>query len=199
MHFFGVFCQIHFEAKKHGLRGLPRSELPVAREVIRRDWPTADPAGRAADRAVLRLHAVSGGVLGHHGLHRHRPDQPQSGDRRCLPGALSPWPSGSRSLTEWTGLLADLRCIDRGVGLVRAEGRGRQRRALLDILDAFVVGAKYAIGVGAAAATVGIIIGIVTLTGVGFKLSSIITGAAGDLAALLRRVRAGQLCSTSRR
>ena len=23
MHFFGVFCQIHFEAKKHGLRGLP--------------------------------------------------------------------------------------------------------------------------------------------------------------------------------
>src|SRR5260370_41735855 len=43
MHFFGVFCQIHFEAKKHGLRGLPRSELPVAREVIARDWPTAMP------------------------------------------------------------------------------------------------------------------------------------------------------------
>ena len=49
---------------------------------------------------------------------------------------------------------------------------------LIDILDAFVVGAKYAISVGAAAATVGIIIGIVTLTGVGFKLSTIITGAA---------------------
>src|SRR5436305_965884 len=43
MHFFGVFCQIHFEAKKHGLRGLPRAELPVARQVIRRDWPTAMP------------------------------------------------------------------------------------------------------------------------------------------------------------
>src|ERR1044071_3398337 len=43
MHFFGVFCQIHFEAKKYGLRGLPRSELPVAREVVRRDWPTAMP------------------------------------------------------------------------------------------------------------------------------------------------------------
>ena len=43
MHFFGVFCQIHFEAKKYGLRGLPRSELPIAREVIRRDWPTAMP------------------------------------------------------------------------------------------------------------------------------------------------------------
>ena len=54
-----------------------------------------------------------------------------------------------------------------------------------DILDAFVVGAKYAISVGAAAATVGIIIGIVTLTGVGFKLSTIITGAAADFASLL--------------
>ena len=48
-----------------------------------------------------------------------------------------------------------------------------------------MVGAKYAISVGAAAATVGIIIGIVTLTGVGFKLSTIITGTAGDLAGLL--------------
>jgi TRAP-type uncharacterized transport system fused permease subunit len=54
----------------------------------------------------------------------------------------------------------------------------------IEVLDAFVVGAKYAISVGAAAATVGIIIGIVTLTGVGFKLSTIITGAAADLAAL---------------
>src|SRR4030095_5431899 len=43
MHFFGVFCQIHFEAKKHGLRGLAPSELPVAPEGIRRHWPTAMP------------------------------------------------------------------------------------------------------------------------------------------------------------
>src|SRR3954452_22571059 len=43
MHFFGVFCQVHFEAKKLGMRGLTAAELPVAREVIRRDWPTAIP------------------------------------------------------------------------------------------------------------------------------------------------------------
>jgi TRAP-type uncharacterized transport system fused permease subunit len=58
-----------------------------------------------------------------------------------------------------------------------------------ELLDAFVVGAKYAISVGAAAATVGIIIGIVTLTGVGFKLSTIITGAAGDLANLVGSIQ----------
>jgi TRAP-type uncharacterized transport system fused permease subunit len=46
------------------------------------------------------------------------------------------------------------------------------------------MGAKYAISVGAAAACVGIIVGIVTLTGVGFKLADIVTNAAAQLAAL---------------
>ena len=44
---------------------------------------------------------------------------------------------------------------------------------LVEILDSFVMGAKYAISVGAAAACVGIIVGVVTLTGVGFKLSDV--------------------------
>jgi TRAP-type uncharacterized transport system fused permease subunit len=44
------------------------------------------------------------------------------------------------------------------------------------------MGAKYAIGVGAAAATVGIIVGVVTLTGVGFKISYIVTSMAASMA-----------------
>src|SRR5690349_18139596 len=72
-----------------------------------------------------------------------------------------------------------------GCGAVSAwyvlkDNGGRER--LLDVLDAFVTGAKYAISVGAAAAAVGIVVGVVTLTGIGFKLSAIITGAAADLA-----------------
>src|SRR4051812_24519660 len=43
MHFFGVFCQVHFEAKKLGMRGLTPAEMPKAAEVIRRDWPTSIP------------------------------------------------------------------------------------------------------------------------------------------------------------
>ena len=43
-------------------------------------------------------------------------------------------------------------------------------------------GAKYALAVGAAAATVGIV-GVVTLTGVGFKISFIVTSTAADMAA----------------
>ena len=44
MHFFGVFCQVHFEAKKLGMRGhdRPRRCRSCARS-LRRDWPTPIP------------------------------------------------------------------------------------------------------------------------------------------------------------
>jgi TRAP transporter 4TM/12TM fusion protein len=60
---------------------------------------------------------------------------------------------------------------------------GRIDNAVL--LEAFETGAKYALAVGAAAATVGIVIGVVTLTGVGFKISFIITGWAQMISAFL--------------
>jgi TRAP-type uncharacterized transport system fused permease subunit len=60
---------------------------------------------------------------------------------------------------------------------------GRIDNAVL--LEAFETGAKYALAVGAAAATVGIVIGVVTLTGVGFKISFIITGWAQAIAAFM--------------
>jgi TRAP-type uncharacterized transport system fused permease subunit len=58
----------------------------------------------------------------------------------------------------------------------------RGRIGLGSLVEAFETGAKYALAVGAAAASVGIVIGVVTLTGVGFKLSTIITGAAQAVA-----------------
>jgi TRAP-type uncharacterized transport system fused permease subunit len=58
----------------------------------------------------------------------------------------------------------------------------QSRIATPDLVEAFETGAKYALAVGAAAASVGLVIGVVTLTGVGFKLSTIITGAAQSVA-----------------
>ena len=57
-----------------------------------------------------------------------------------------------------------------------------QRLRLRDLYEAFETGAKYALAVGAAAGTVGIVIGVVTLTGVGFKISYIVISAAQSLA-----------------
>ena len=43
MHFFGVFWQVHFEAKRTGLRGLSADELPSVKESFRKRWPTLIP------------------------------------------------------------------------------------------------------------------------------------------------------------
>jgi TRAP transporter 4TM/12TM fusion protein len=57
-----------------------------------------------------------------------------------------------------------------------------QRLTVYDAIDSFQLGAKYALAVGAAAAAVGIIVGVVTLSGVAFKISFIVTTFASDLA-----------------
>jgi TRAP transporter 4TM/12TM fusion protein len=180
MHFFGVFCQVHFEAKKLGMRGMPAADLPVVREVIKRDWPTSIPlfillivlfsgftpylaafwgiTACIVIRLTNRNAAVSVALL------------------VAVAGAV--WLG---ILTEWIGLLPIFFAALAASAHSMWKSNDSAAR-LHDVLDAFVTGAKYAIGVGAAAATVGIIVGVVTLTGVGFKLADIVTNSAAYLA-----------------
>jgi TRAP transporter 4TM/12TM fusion protein len=180
LHFFGVFCQVHFEAKKLGMRGLTASELPRIGEVVRRDWPTSIPL------LVLLLVLFSGftpylaafwGITACIliGLSNRQPVVALA----MLAAVASAEALGQLSQWQGTGVIL-VGCGAVSAWYVLKDNGGRER--LLDVLDAFVTGAKYAISVGAAAAAVGIIVGVVTLTGIGFKLSAIITGAAADLA-----------------
>jgi len=59
------------------------------------------------------------------------------------------------------------------------------RMTLRELWDAFETGAKYALAVGVAAAAVGIVVGVITLTGAPFRLSFMVTQAAGNLAATI--------------
>ena len=43
MHFFGVFMQVHFEAKRYGLRGLTQDEMPRLKQSLHQRWPTLIP------------------------------------------------------------------------------------------------------------------------------------------------------------
>ncbi len=58
----------------------------------------------------------------------------------------------------------------------------RNRLTIADLFDCFKMGAKYALAVGASAAAVGIIVGVVSLTGMGFKVSFMVTSASQQLA-----------------
>ncbi|MEM6971191.1 MAG: TRAP transporter permease [Pseudomonadota bacterium] len=70
-------------------------------------------------------------------------------------------------------------CI--AVGLLNPMHRVSPR----DMLDAFQLGAKYALVVGAAAAAVGIVVGVVTISGAGFRVSFVVTSAAAQLGGVI--------------
>ena len=61
----------------------------------------------------------------------------------------------------------------------------RHRLTVRDLLDAFYMGSKYALAVGAAGAAVGIVVGVITLTGVTFRLGFMVTQGALETAELL--------------
>lgn len=192
MHFFGVFMQVHFEAKRYGLRGLTDEEMPKLRESFVQRWPTLIPL-------VLLITILVSGRTPYLAAF--------TGITSCMIVGLTTTVWGNRS-TNWLllvvlhVLLALVAFVDwgsdgetiklgflaLGVALIWAGQKwlgviGRIDNAVL--LEAFETGAKYALAVGAAAATVGIVIGVVTLTGVGFKISFIITGWAQMIAAFL--------------
>ena len=174
MHFFGVLMQVHFEAKRSGMRGLTDAEIPKLREVFARDWPTIAPLFALITilfTGYTPYLAAFWGITGCMliGLTRHRA---ASGVGLILaigiaaPTEILRIPGVNLALT-----LAAFAVMAHGV-LTRSE---EGRRRVNEMVDAFILGAKYAIGVGAAAATVGVIVGVVTLTGVGFKISWIVT------------------------
>jgi TRAP transporter 4TM/12TM fusion protein len=183
MHFFGVFMQVHFEAKRFGLRGLTEDEMPKLRESCRARWPTLIPlvlliailvSGRTpylaaftgiSSCAIVGLTTRTEGNTARHwglllGLHA-----------ALLVLVFGGIQSEGVKLALFGAALVTAVVLTR---LLKVHGR----IGAPALVEAFSTGAKYALAVGAAAATVGIVIGVVTLTGVGFKLSTIITGAA---------------------
>jgi TRAP transporter 4TM/12TM fusion protein len=137
MHFFGVLMQVHFEAKRNGLRGLRPDEMPDVAAALKRDWPTIIP--------LIALIWI-------------------------LLAGYTPY------LAAFWGITL---CI--AVGLLNP----RRRMTIMEVFEGLRDGAKYALAVGAAAATVGIVVGVVTLTGVGFKVSFIVTSTAANISAFL--------------
>lgn len=192
MHFFGVFMQVHFEAKRYGLRGLSEEEMPRLRESLQMRWPTLIPL------ALLISSLVSG---------RTPYLAAFVGISSCAIVGMSTRVSGNQ-LKNWALLLVMhvilmtiafsdfgnenstikmvlfvVTVLTGAAAYIWGGVRGRIEPHVL--VEALETGAKYALAVGAAAATVGIVIGVVTLTGVGFKISYIITQAAQSISAVM--------------
>ncbi len=126
LYFTGVMLCVHFEARKEGLRGIPRNQLPRISKVLREKGHLAIPL-----MAIIWM-LVSG--------------------KTPMRAAL--WAIG---LTIAASML-----------------RSSTRISWRDIVQGLEDGARAALGVIIACATAGIIIGVVTKTGLGLKLGSVL-------------------------
>ncbi len=131
LYFFSVFCMIHFEASKLGLKGL-QSDLPPWRTVLKNDWYFAIPL------VLMTILMIMG----------------------RSPGFAAFW--------------STLSCI--AISWVKKE----TRMGFREIWDAILIGARNTLIIGATVGVIGIIVGVISLTGMGLKFSDIIITMAGD-------------------
>ena len=131
LYFTGIMIGVHLEAKKNGLKGIPRDQLPKIGRVILEKGHLALPL-----LAIIYL-LISG----------------------------------------YTPMRAALWAI--ALTIIASMVRSSTRMSFKDIIKGLAEGARSALGVIIACATAGIIIGVVTKTGLGLKLGSVLIDLAG--------------------
>ncbi|HXF81619.1 MAG TPA: TRAP transporter permease [bacterium] len=135
-YFLAVGLMIHFEAKRRGLRGLPRAQLPHLRGIL---W--------SRGYLVVPLVFVVGFLL-----------------EGFTPMTAAFWGIVTAAAVH------SITIVKEGWGSPLGLLAARYAR---DIWETLVYGARNAIAVATACAVVGIIIGVVTLTGIGLKFVSL--------------------------
>ena len=146
MYYLTVLCFVHFEAQKQGLAGQPRENLPKALTVLRNGLHFIIPVGILVYVLVANYSPMMAGFV-------------------AVVSTLA------TSLAAETGQwffrrAAYARQRPSGVQFVAHQTR--------QILNALEKGARNAVMVSVACAAAGIIVGMVTLTGMGLKFSSLV-------------------------
>lgn len=131
LYYTGIWLSVHYEAKKYGLKGTPREELPKFGPLLREKGHLALPL-------IVIVYLL---------------------------------------VTGYTPMRAALYAI--GLTIVCACLQKNTRITFKQFVEGLIVGAQSVLGVLIACASAGIIIGVVTKTGVGLKLATALLDLAG--------------------
>jgi TRAP transporter 4TM/12TM fusion protein len=181
MHYIGVMSIVHFTAKRLGLKGYARDMLPNLGTVWKEGWPTSLPllallvvlfSGYTPNMAAF-MGILLCVVVGFTSLAR-----PLTLIVPVGTAAFVVMKYIDNVFTLWLTVVL-LVCIV--VGVLQRRERQQFRR----LFDSFHVGVQYALAVGAAAAAVGIVVGVINTTGVAFRLGFMVTNGARDMAEVI--------------
>jgi TRAP transporter 4TM/12TM fusion protein len=184
MHYIGVLSIVHFTAKRLGLKAYSGDELPLLGKVWREGWFTIIPliallvilfSGYSPNMAAF-MGLMLCIVVGFSG-----PERPLS---LAIPLGLLAFIFWKASPASGEGFSPMLAGVLAGLTLVGALTRNNLQ-SFRQLFDSFHLGVQYALAVGAAASAVGIVVGVINTTGVGFRLGFMVTGGAADMAAAL--------------
>jgi TRAP transporter 4TM/12TM fusion protein len=131
LYFAGIFIEVHFEAKRCGLRGMPWDQIPKV-------WDVLKERGHLFVPLIAIIYILTEGFT----------------------------PSRAALVGLGLSVLA---------GMIKKE----TRMSVPEIFNALEAGARGAVGVAIACATAGIIVGVVTLTGLGLKMANGLIDMAG--------------------
>ncbi|MDD4074599.1 MAG: TRAP transporter permease [Eubacteriales bacterium] len=179
LYFSGILISVHHEAKKIGLRGMPPEEIPHLGAIVKeRSYLMLALALMIymLSSRVTPSYAALGAILT--ALMscslRWWSLVPIAGMVACMNLDLN-----FTQYAPWVILLWLLMCplVNRKRGVRVADKLGFDP---MDILDALKVGARSALSVAVACAMAGIIVGTVTLTGLGLKMANGLASLAGN-------------------
>lgn len=178
LHYVGVLSVVHLMARRINLEGMSKDMLPRFAAVWREGWAHIVPLVAllyvlfsgytpfmAAFCGISLLLVVS--------MCRIREPLTLGAAGAFLAFVVWKYSNGSFDL-RLTVLLA--------AGIFISALNPQPRIKLGEIIDCMEVGVKYALAVGAACAAVGIVIGVINTTGIGFRIGFMVTQAAGNLA-----------------
>ena len=178
LHYVGVFAVVHLMARKLNLKGLAKEQLPQLKAVWSEGWANIVPLigllvvlFTGYTPFMSAFCGISLAVVA--GMSRLRQPATLAYAAAFLTFVLWKFAGGGFDLTM-TAILSTLTLV--------ATLNPQKRIEIPEMLGAIELGVKYSLAVGAAAAAVGIVVGVINTTGIGFRIGFMVTQGAGNLA-----------------
>lgn len=178
MHYIGVLSIVHLQARKLKLRSYTKEELPEFVAVWKEGWPTVIPL-------IALLYVLFSGYTPYMSAFL--------GITLCIIVGfcsfrkpltlLVPAAAGAFIYSKWNeGTFSNNLTIFLIISVVVAVLNPRKRQTFKELWNSMHVAVQYALAVGAAAGAVGIVVGVINTTGIGFRLGFMVTNGAAQIA-----------------
>ena len=179
LHYTGVFTVVHLMARKLDLQGLSKEMLPKFKAVWADGWANVLPL---IGLLVVLFSGYTPFMSAFCGISLAI----VTGMARVRTPLTLIYPAMFIAFVIWKAMGGGFE-ISMAAILIActavATFNPQQRITLSQMAETFETGVKYALAVGAASAAVGIVVGVINTTGVGFRIGFMVTQGAGSLGA----------------